>query len=407
MITREEIRIAIEEGNYEKAAGLLKEYVSDPAKYSDTIAIYDAAIGEYYGDRQRMWEAIRSGLLANGRNYELYVMLGNYYLQENMQKSWLCYENALFYCDEPEDQKLIRGLMDQLENEYDIVVNRASAVILSDNLLEYTKLCIDSIRMTTPEGAREIIVVDNASEDGSVEWLRLQPDIILLENREKIKFSVGCNQGITAASGPSDIFLLHNDTILTENTLFWLRMGLYDKEENGAVSCVSNCAVYGMEAGSNICTIPGLLDFGRQTNLPEKQFYENRIFLDSIALLIRREALNRAGLMDERFSSSPHMGMDYGLRLLKSGYKNLICKNSFIICFGKRLPGGNSKENEAFLKRGKEEFKAKWGDEFSYYSHIRKDLLYLIEEEKEKPLHILEIGCGCGASLAYAGWGGF
>ncbi len=100
-----------------------------------------------------------------------------------------------------------------------------------------------------PEDVRQIIVVDNASEDGSVEWLRGQKDILLIENQENRGFPAGCNQGIAAADADADIFLLNNDTILPENALFWLRMGLYESEKNGAVGSVSNCVGNHQQAG--------------------------------------------------------------------------------------------------------------------------------------------------------------
>lgn len=172
-----EIQKAIQSGDYEKADTLLQEYLKKGAEYDDVTAVLDVNIGEYYGDRERIWNAIRKGLLFNCRNYELYVMLGNYYLSENLDQAYLCYENALFYCCNDEDRKLLTQLLDQLKEEQQVAVNRTSIVILSCNSLEYTRFCIESIRTTTLESGREIVVVDNASEDGSVEWLREQTDI--------------------------------------------------------------------------------------------------------------------------------------------------------------------------------------------------------------------------------------
>ena len=73
---------------------------------------------------------------------------------------------------------MIGQLLCQLGDQYHINVNKVSLIILSDNSLEKTKLCISSIRMTTAENIRDMIVVDNGSADGSVEWLREQEDII-------------------------------------------------------------------------------------------------------------------------------------------------------------------------------------------------------------------------------------
>lgn len=87
-----EIQDAVNNGNYEMAEILLQEYVNS-GKYNDTAAVLDAAIREYCGDREGMWNAIHKGLRYNCRNYELYIMLGNYYLSENLHQSCPCYEN--------------------------------------------------------------------------------------------------------------------------------------------------------------------------------------------------------------------------------------------------------------------------------------------------------------------------
>ena len=82
-----------------------------------------------------------------------------------------------------------------------------SIIILTFNQMKYTQLCIDSIRRYTPPGTYEIIIVDNHSTDGTVDWLREQSDIKLLLNAHNAGFPKGCNQGIKLAKG-NDIWRL-------------------------------------------------------------------------------------------------------------------------------------------------------------------------------------------------------
>ena len=392
------IQGAIENGDYGKAEELFRKYLEKENVYNDMTAILDAAIGEYYGDRVRVWTAIRKGLLSNCRNYELYVMLGNYYLPENLYQSWLCYENALFYCDKSEDQSKIIQMLDQLKEDYNVIVNKTSIIILSYNSLEYTKLCIESIRMTIPEYVREIIVVDNASEDESVKWLREQDDIILIENKENKGFPAGCNQGIQASSPYTDIFLLNNDTILPENALFWLRMGLYDKEENGMTGSISNCARDQMAEG--VENQKDLLLFAERTNVPMKYPYEKRLSLIGFALLIKRAVVDRVGLLDERFSPGNYEDNDYSLRVITAGFRNILCKNSFIVHFGNVSFRKNTTDLENILSINRQKINEKWGFNIDYYVYPRQELVQLIQETTEMPLRILDVGCGCGALMA-------
>lgn len=59
-----------------------------------------------------------------------------------------------------------------------------SIIILTYNQIEYTKLCIESIRKFTPKNKYEIIIIDNNSSDGTVEWLKGQSDIKSVYNNK-------------------------------------------------------------------------------------------------------------------------------------------------------------------------------------------------------------------------------
>ncbi len=396
---KKQILNMIEAGNYEKAEEFFRKSKAENNWYDDVAAILDATIGEYYEDRTRVWEAIRNGLMHNCRNYELYVMLGNYYLPENPNQAWLCYENALFYCNIEEDKTVIRQLQHQLEEQFSVTVNKTSIVILSYNLLEYTRLCIDSIRMTTPDSAREIIVVDNGSQDGSVEWLRGQKDIVLVENEKNMGFPAGCNQGIVAGSEGSDVFLLNNDTVLPANALFWLRMGLYEQDAIGTVGSVTNYA-HNQTVVDGVNDADELLAFGEKTNIPMKYPYEDRLYLIGFALLIRRSVIKKAGMLDERFSPGNSEDLDYGLRVLMSGYRNVLCKNSFIVHFGSKSFGKDLEKYAVAVHDNFQKLNEKWGFDVGYYSFWREELISLIEEPMEKNMRLLDIGCGCGALMA-------
>lgn len=363
--------------------------------------IHGAGTEERREDRLQVWEDIQKGLVSNCRNYELYMRLGNYYLEENPDQSYLCYENALFYCDVPEGRQKIEQMLCRIKEQYPVLVKKTSIIILSYNLLEYTRLCLESIRRTTPESAREIVVVDNGSSDGSVEWLRAQKDIILVENTENMGFPAGCNQGILAGAEESDIFLLNNDTVLVANSLFWLRMGLYDQKENGAAGSVTNNA-RGQTVTDGIDDAAALTAFGEKTNTPMKRPYEVRLYLIGFAVLVKRSVVGQIGLLDERFSPGNSEDLDYGLRIIQSGYRNVLCKNSFILHFGSRSFKKDSGEYAALLWKNSRKLNEKWGFDVEQSTNWREDLIRLIDEPEEKLMRLLDVGCGCGALMARA-----
>lgn len=397
---KEQLRKFILNGQYEEAEVYLSENVTAD-NYDAEIAVFDGTIGLYYGDVGRVWNACANGLTLSYNNYELYVLLGEYYLPINMNQAYLCYENALFFCDVEADKVVIENIIKQLKENENITVKKTSFIILSYNLLDYTRLCIESIRDTVPKSAREIIVVDNASEDGSVEWLRQQEDIILVENKENTGFPKGCNQGVCAANPDNDIFLLNNDTVMVDNALFWLRMGLYENEQVGTTGSVSNYCGNMQQVTEHIRDVDKLQIYGKLNNIPMEYPYEEKLFLIGFALLIKRKVFDEVGFLDERFTPGNYEDNDYGMRVLQAGYKNILCKNSFIIHFGSKSFKKEMKTYIDALATNVNKFKEKWNINPQYYFYPRKDLVELIEESKEKDMNILDIGCGCGAMLGY------
>lgn len=94
-----------------------------------------------------------------------------------------------------------------------------SVIIVNYNTKELTAGCIRSIQQYFTEGLYEIIVVDNASSDGSAEELIQQfPSINIIVNKKNVGFGSANNLGAKNAKGEF-IFLLNSDTIITQNTL--------------------------------------------------------------------------------------------------------------------------------------------------------------------------------------------
>lgn len=91
-------------------------------------------------------------------------------------------------------------------------------VIVSFNTREILLRCLGTIKKHTQEVSYEVIVVDNASEDGTVDAIvELFPDVQVIANKENRGFSAANNQGIEASRGRK-IALLNPDTLLTENS---------------------------------------------------------------------------------------------------------------------------------------------------------------------------------------------
>lgn len=362
----------------------------------------------------------------------LYKKLAEKYHDKNINQSWLCYENALYHyqkecnaeildieketelCSEQMEPfcKECREAMKALEIQPGFAVAKTAVVLLSYNHGELTQACIESIRQNNSPQAYELIVVDNASTDGIVQWLQQQKDIRLIENQVNQGFPYGCNQGIALAGEESDILLLNNDTIVPPNAIFWLRMGLYEKEQIGATGSVSNHVVNYQQVPQQYGTVKEWLEFAAQNNVPMKYPYEKKSWLVGFAMLIKRTALRKVlaqeqavsgavlpEVLDIRFSPGNFEDNDLSIRLLLSGYQLFLVKNSFIFHYGSKAFQKAPEQFVNLLKINQKKLAEKYGMDLVPSSAVETALVDMIEP-KETSLRVLEVGCKLGATLA-------
>jgi GT2 family glycosyltransferase len=113
-----------------------------------------------------------------------------------------------------------------------------SLIVLSWNTRELTLACLDSILANPPEVLWELIVIDNASSDGSPDAIQSRigadPHMKLVRNAVNNGFTGGNNQGMSMAQGEI-IGLLNSDTIMTLGALTSLHKYLADNKDVGVV----------------------------------------------------------------------------------------------------------------------------------------------------------------------------
>lgn len=90
-------------------------------------------------------------------------------------------------------------------------VLNVSVIIVNFNGLRFLENCLDTLKQAFRRHSVEIIVVDNASMDGSREWLRSCSGIVLIESSENLGFTGGNNLGVSHARGQNLLFI-NNDT---------------------------------------------------------------------------------------------------------------------------------------------------------------------------------------------------
>ena len=111
-----------------------------------------------------------------------------------------------------------------------------SVIIINCSTEDYLRDCLRSVFATVKEIDFEVIVVDNASNDGSMAMLKVEfPHIRRIENYENRGFAVAGNQGFRIMKGRYAL-MLHADTVLTEGAVRELLMFM-DEHPEAVIAC--------------------------------------------------------------------------------------------------------------------------------------------------------------------------
>jgi GT2 family glycosyltransferase len=224
-----------------------------------------------------------------------------------------------------------------------------SIVIVSWNVREDLRECLQSL--LREEGSRlesgeiEIIVVDNASTDGTAEMVNLEfPQVKLLVNSQNLGYTKANNIGINHSRGKY-ILLLNPDTIVHQGALQALIDCAESHPEAGIIGAkllnpdgsVQRSARSFPDIGAGLFrnTFLGRLfpnnPFVRRYLLTDFGYDEVREvdWVSGAAMLVRRDLIERIGSLDERFWAYCE-DVDLCWRAWQAGYKVLFCPNAVI-----------------------------------------------------------------------------
>jgi GT2 family glycosyltransferase/Tfp pilus assembly protein PilF len=224
------------------------------------------------------------------------------------------------------------------------VPSLTSIIIITHNRLEQTKKCIKSIRKHTPQ-PHEIIFVDNASTDSTVQWLKSQvnanKNIRLIENKENFGLGKGHNQGINLSQGEF-IVLLDNDVVVSEGWFDSMLQCFNSRSDVGIVAPLSNKAGGRQQVLDKLYPSVDFLD--KYAAEFKKRFQHRRIScrnIDGFCMLFKRLLVEKIGLLDENLSSEHFEDEDYCWRAALEGFKNYIAGDVFVHYAGRKESPGD------------------------------------------------------------------
>lgn len=215
---------------------------------------------------------------------------------------------------------------------------KLSIVIVNYNVKYFVEQCLASVQRAVAGIDAEVIVVDNASHDGSMKYLKPRfKDVKFIEGNKNLGFAKANNLAIRESKSEY-VLLLNPDTIIAENTLSEFISFMDSHPDAGG------CGTYMMRTNGTFafesrrglptpfvafCKMSGLSSLFPQSPLFGKYYMRylderkiNQIEIISGAFMfMRREALDKSGLLDEDFFMYGE-DIDLSFRLLKSGYNN-------------------------------------------------------------------------------------
>ncbi len=210
-----------------------------------------------------------------------------------------------------------------------------SIIVLTYNNLEYNKKCIRSILNNTAYPNYELIVVDNQSTDGTIEYLKelekeAHPQLQIIFNQENSGFAGGNNLGIKVSKGDY-IMLLNNDTVVTRGWLTNMVKHMTLKQDIGMCGAVTNSI--GNEAMIRVQyhNEKELQEFAYQYTFEHMgEEYTDADRLAMFCTLIRKSIIDKVGGLDEQYKVGMFEDDDYAQAVTREGYRLVMTEDVFI-----------------------------------------------------------------------------
>lgn len=242
-----------------------------------------------------------------------------------------------------------------------------SIIIVNYNVKDFLQSLLLSLNKALKNITNEIIIVDNASTDGSVELIKNNfQNIILIANKENLGFSKANNQGLKISKGKY-LLLINPDTIVSEDTISEMINFFENNAGTGLAGCkilnpdgslqlacrrsfpgpwTSFCKVTGLS-----CLFPNSKIFAKYnlTYLDENKSYEVDAVSGSFMMFTREVYDNIGGLDEEYFMYGEDL--DFCYRIQKAGYKIFYVHNTKIIHYkGESTKRSTLDETRIFYK---------------------------------------------------------
>lgn len=233
-----------------------------------------------------------------------------------------------------------------------------SIIILSfNNYEETTGTCLDFLSSDPDFSSWEIIVIDNASDAATRQYLQAAQqryaNLTVIFNETNVGFSAGNNMGIQAAHSDY-IVLLNSDAFPSPRMIGKLVSHLKNDQALGMLGPVTNAAgneqcIYAPDGDMSAKILEGLC-YANSGNDEVLSAYR----LDFFCVAIPRRVIDHVGLLDEAFGRGYFEDLDYSLRVRNAGFKLGVAEDCFVYHRGSASFAKVPSEIRQLMKRNKQ-----------------------------------------------------
>ncbi|WP_261378481.1 glycosyltransferase family 2 protein [Paenibacillus agilis] len=255
------------------------------------------------------------------------------------------------------------------KEQFDHHIDGTSIIIPTYNKLNMLKQCIASIQQYTSE-AHEIIVVDDASTDGTAAYLRKLSGQIRYQIHDKnYGFAGSINTGLKMAKGKT-ICLLNNDIIVTTNWLGNLLHCLESDPAIGMVGPVTNFISGEQQIEVAYGTNQEMQQFARQYNEQDASKWKMVERIVGFCMLFHKSFFEEIGYLDEGYRIGNFEDEDFVIRTRLAGRKLAIAGDCFIHHFGSQSMKELGEQLQDIYKKNEAFYQQKWSNPYEWVQRV-------------------------------------
>ncbi len=281
----------------------------------------------------------------------------------------------------------------------------ATVAVIGFNRLEKTKECVESLLKYTADVRYKLILVDNGSSDGTLEYFEKvdSPDKLIISITKNVGSSYPTNHVLQHFEGDYMVFLA-NDLIVTSNWLSNLIECAKSDDKIGLVQPVSSNVSNNQQVNLEYSNRLQMQEEAKKYNVSDPRKWHVRVRIITLGNLITRACLTTIGSLSDAGFFHDFGDDDLTFRIRRSGYKVILAKDTWIH-HNHNFREYEDKNKEEYIKniiKGRQNFSQKYYglDAWDDTNNFEHSMISMIKvHERAGTINVLGIDVKCGSPL--------